>query len=209
MPEPTIDVANADLLLSTTRAVRKRLDLERPVPREVILECIRLAVQAPTASNSQTWRWVVVTDAAKRAALSDLYGATARPYLEAGARGEMSPDRQTIRVYESALYLLDVLARVPVHEVLEPRLGDAPRGRLEVRRPAHLGRQRERVEEPPHRARERGAGGGAIRRVPRSGERGGRAAPREIGAGGEAALRLGRPRPGGADGPSAHPAPGT
>ena len=125
MPEPTIDVANADLLLSTTRAVRKRLDLDRPVPREVILECIRLAVQAPTASNSQTWRWVVVTDAAKRAALADLYGATARPYLEAGARGEMSPDRQTIRVYESALYLLDVLARVPVHVIpcIEGRVG--------------------------------------------------------------------------------------
>ena len=87
MPEPTIDVANADLLLTTTRAVRKRLDLERPVPREVILECIRLAVQAPTASNSQTWRFIVVTDPDKRAALADLYGATGRPYLEAGARG--------------------------------------------------------------------------------------------------------------------------
>jgi nitroreductase len=125
MPEPTIDVANADLLLSTTRAVRKRLDLERPVPREVILECIRLAVQAPTASNSQTWRFIVVTDAAKRAALAELYGATGRPYLEAGARGEMSDDRQTVRVYESALYLLDILHRVPVHVIpcIEGRVG--------------------------------------------------------------------------------------
>jgi nitroreductase len=127
MPDSTIDVANADLLLSTTRAVRKRLDLERPVPREPILECIRLAVQAPTASNSQTWRWVVVTDPAKRAALAELYGATGRPYLEAGARGEMSDDRQTIRVYESALYLLDTLAQVPVHVIpcIEGRVSDA------------------------------------------------------------------------------------
>src|ERR1700710_148628 len=59
--QPQIDVANADLLLSTTRSVRKRLDFERPVEREVLLECLELAVQAPTASNRQTWRWIVVT----------------------------------------------------------------------------------------------------------------------------------------------------
>jgi nitroreductase len=117
MSDNPIDLENADLLLSTTRAVRRRLDLERPVPREVILECVRLAVQAPTASNGQTWRWMIVTDAEKRAALADLYGSTARPYLEAGARGDISNDPQTIRVYESAVYLLDILARVPVHVI--------------------------------------------------------------------------------------------
>jgi nitroreductase len=117
MAENPIDLENADLLLSTTRAVRRRLDLERPVPRDVILECVRVAVQAPTASNSQSWRWMIVTDAKKRAALAELYSATSRPYLEAGARGEMSHDPQTIRVYESALYLLDVLDRVPVHVI--------------------------------------------------------------------------------------------
>ncbi len=117
MPDNLIDVDNADLLLSTTRSVRKRLDLERPVPREVILECIRLAVQAPTASNSQNWRWMIVTDPEKRAALAELYGSTARPYLEAGAAGKMSGGPQTIRVYNSALYLLDILDRVPVHVI--------------------------------------------------------------------------------------------
>jgi nitroreductase len=117
MPTNPIDIANADLLLSTTRSVRKRLDLDRPVPREVILECVRMAVQAPTASNGQGWRWMIVTDPAKRAALSELYGSTGRPYLEAGARGEMGDDPQKIRVYKSALYLLDVLARVPVHVI--------------------------------------------------------------------------------------------
>jgi nitroreductase len=117
MPDNPIDVANADLLLSTTRSVRKRLDLERPVPRAVILECIRLAVQAPTASNSQNWRWMIVTDPDKRAALAELYGSTARPYLEAGAAGKMSGEPQTIRVYNSALYLLDILDRVPVHVI--------------------------------------------------------------------------------------------
>ena len=68
-----MDLATVDHLLSTTRAVRKRLDLSRPVEPEVIEECLRLAIQAPTGSNSQGWRWVVVTDADKRAALADIY----------------------------------------------------------------------------------------------------------------------------------------
>ena len=55
-----------DDVLRTTRAVRRRLDLDRPVEREVVLECLRLAIQAPTASNAQDWRWLVVTDAPTR-----------------------------------------------------------------------------------------------------------------------------------------------
>jgi nitroreductase len=126
MSENPIDVENADLLLSTTRSVRRRLDLERPVPREVLLDCVRLAVQAPTASNRQTWRWMMVTDPAKRAALAELYGS-GRPYLEAGAAGQLSDDPQTVRVYKSALYLVDILADVPVHVIpcLEGR-ADSP-----------------------------------------------------------------------------------
>ncbi|WP_369741582.1 nitroreductase family protein [Mycobacterium servetii] len=73
-----MDIASVDELLTTTRAVRKRLDLDRPVGRDVILECIRLAIQAPTASNAQDWRWLVVTDADKRAAIADTYRGIAR-----------------------------------------------------------------------------------------------------------------------------------
>jgi len=62
-----------DELLTTTRAVRKRLDLNRPVEREVILECLAIAQQAPTASNMQNWHFVVVTDPGKRAALAEIY----------------------------------------------------------------------------------------------------------------------------------------
>jgi len=61
-----------DHLLLTTRAVRKRLDLDRPVPPQVVEECLRLAIQAPTGSNRQGWHWVVVTDADKRAALAEM-----------------------------------------------------------------------------------------------------------------------------------------
>src|SRR5919206_3982880 len=81
-----------DELLSTTRAVRKRLDLERPVEREVLEECLQLAQQAPTASYSQNWHFVVVTDAEKRAALGDLWREVAHPYLNRGGErtGQMA-----------------------------------------------------------------------------------------------------------------------
>ena len=107
------DLAQTDALLATTRAVRKRLDLDRPVPREVILECLQLAVQAPTGSNSQTWRWMVVEDAAKRQAIADFYGKAGRDYLEKKAKSTEG-SAQTKRVYDSALWLADNMARVPV-----------------------------------------------------------------------------------------------
>src|SRR5690242_1889014 len=62
-----------DALLTTTRAVRKRLDFDRPVPLDVVRECIDIATQAPTGSNQQGWQWVVVTDAEKRRALGEMY----------------------------------------------------------------------------------------------------------------------------------------
>ena len=106
------DLAMTDALLSTTRAVRKRLDLERPVPREVILECLELAVQAPTASNSQTWRWLVIDDAAKRAALAELYRKGALPYLNAGLKPSSADPDQSGRVRDSALWLAENLEKV-------------------------------------------------------------------------------------------------
>ena len=77
-----------DELLTTTRAVRKRLDLERPVEREVLEECLWLAQQAPTASYSQNWHFVVVTDADKRAAIGEIWRKVAYPYLERGGPRE-------------------------------------------------------------------------------------------------------------------------
>ena len=67
-----LDLTN-DELLSTTRAVRKRLDLTRPVPPEVILECLKLAQQAPTGGYAENWHFVVVTDPEKKAGLADLW----------------------------------------------------------------------------------------------------------------------------------------
>ena len=122
------DIAMTDALLSTTRAVRKRLDLERPVPRAVIDECLELAVQAPTGSNSQTWRWVVVDDAGKRQALADLYRKGAEPYLSGAS--EQAGDAQTRRVFDSAMYLMDRLQDVPVHVI--PCLAGRPEANAPV-----------------------------------------------------------------------------
>ncbi len=110
-----MDIATVDELLTTTRAVRKRLDLDRPVGREVVLECIRLAMQAPTASNAQDWRWLVITDADKRAAIADIYRRVGDEYLAYAAREASDP--QTRRVYAGAQALTETLARVPVHVI--------------------------------------------------------------------------------------------
>ena len=111
------DLAETDRLLSTTRAVRKRLDLDRPVEREVLLECIRLSQQAPTPSNSQTWRWLIVTDPDKRAALAEMYRQGGLGYLEAARDNLDGTDTQTHLVYESAVWLAQNLERVPVHVI--------------------------------------------------------------------------------------------
>jgi nitroreductase len=110
-----VDVRSVDELLTTTRAVRTRLDLTRPVGREVILECVRIAMQAPTASNAQDWRWLVVTNADKRAAIAEIYRSIGAGYLAQAAANE--PDAQTRRVYRSALGLTETLAKVPVHVI--------------------------------------------------------------------------------------------
>lgn len=118
----TLDIDTCDELLTTTRAVRRRLDLTRPVPRGVIEACLELAVQAPTGSNSQTWRWLVVDDADKRQALADLYRRGGEAYLTAA--GETATG-QTARVFRSALYLMEHLHEVPVHVI--PCLEGRPR----------------------------------------------------------------------------------
>jgi nitroreductase len=112
-----------DELLTTTRAVRKRLDLSKPVEREVIEECIAIAQQAPTASNRQNWHFVVVTDSSKRDALASLYRKGAEIYMSLPAAKDNErfddPARNTTqaRVRGSAMYLVEHLHEVPVHVI--------------------------------------------------------------------------------------------
>ncbi len=114
----TFDLDVTDRLLSTTRAVRKRLDLTRDVPDSVLLDCIRLSQQAPTGSNMQGWRWLVVRDTAKRKRLAELYRRAGSEYLEQGKQQAASSGHgQTIRVVDSSRYLLEHLHEVPIHVI--------------------------------------------------------------------------------------------
>jgi nitroreductase len=121
-----------DELLTTTRAVRKRLDLTRPVPRAVIEECITIGVQAPSGSNRQAWQWVPVDDAETKVRLAELYRDVFDDYQprSAGyAEGDTRAERRAA-VTDSAVYLRNHLHEVPVLLVVfqEGRLEELPLG---------------------------------------------------------------------------------
>jgi nitroreductase len=128
-----MDIATADLLLTTTRSVRKRLDLRRPVDPGIIERAIEIAFQAPTGSNTQGWHFVVVTDAAKRAGIARLYKRAFELYTsgQLAARTELPPDdpraAQLARILDSASYLAEHLHEVPVHVIacVEGRVEEA------------------------------------------------------------------------------------
>ena len=110
-----------DELLTTTRAVRKRLDLDRPVDDDLIRECVRVAMQSPSGSNDMTMRFVVVKDEDKRRAIGEIYRRCWEIYttLDGVYAGSIRKDTaaeqaQQDRVVESAVHLSENLARVPV-----------------------------------------------------------------------------------------------
>ncbi|MDX3101790.1 nitroreductase family protein [Nonomuraea angiospora] len=115
----TIELSPDDLL-TTTRSVRKRLDLTRPVPLELVRECLEVALQAPSGGNRQGWHWMVVTDPELRKAVGSYYERSHQAYFEsgtsAGALFQDDPVRaaQQRRVGESSLYLAEHMGDVPV-----------------------------------------------------------------------------------------------
>ncbi len=105
-----------DELLTTTRAVRKRLDLERPVGREVLEECLALAQQAPTGSYKQDWHFLVVTDPGLRAGLAELWRKGGEKYLAGVSDPDEIPGMMG-RVLGGVFHLRDHLHEVPVHVI--------------------------------------------------------------------------------------------
>ena len=105
-----------DEVLTSTRAVRKRLDFDRPVPRELLLECLQVAVQAPTGSNRQGWQFVAISDPERKRAITDLYRRSwdkykttpAPNYAEEDVRGQRMP-----AVRDSSQYLADRYHEAP------------------------------------------------------------------------------------------------
>ncbi len=112
-----LDRASIDHVLTTTRAVRRRLDLDRPVSLEVIHECLDIALQAPTGFNLQNWRWLVITDPELRRRLGTIYRRSLRPFIELMDAQTAPEDTTTQRVSTSSWYLAEHLHEVPVHVV--------------------------------------------------------------------------------------------
>ncbi|MDI9914132.1 nitroreductase family protein [Rhodococcus sp. IEGM 1379] len=116
---PVLDLT-PDELLTTTRTVRKRLDLTRPVPLDLIKECLEVALQAPSGSNRQGWQWVVVTDPDLRSAVGKIYKEVTDEYLlSQGSAAKLfgdNPDRASVqqRVGTSVEWLGDHMGDVPV-----------------------------------------------------------------------------------------------
>jgi len=125
---------SADEVLTTTRAVRRRLDLARPVERGVLEDCLRIALQAPSGSNAQGWHFVVVTDEDCRRALAEIYRRAwaiyeTMPFAAGNLEVEGQERRVTQqRVMESARHLAEHLHEVPVHVVpcVEGRVDGQP-----------------------------------------------------------------------------------
>ena len=136
-----------DELLTTTRAVRKRLDFDRPVAMSVIRECLEIALQAPSGSNAQGWQFMVVTDAAKRRALADLYKKAWAVYetMPIAAHhvhaGDPSMKAVQDRVVSSAEFLSRNLERAPAFLIpcLTPRLDASAGPMLNMMASASLG----------------------------------------------------------------------
>lgn len=117
---PRLDLT-PDELLTTTRTVRKRLDLARPVEPEVLKECLETALQAPSGSNRQDWHFLIVRDESRRLALAELYRRSYQHYLASpGAVNKLfADDLQRYltqqRIMSSTAYLVEHIHEVPVH----------------------------------------------------------------------------------------------
>ncbi|MGX4695413.1 nitroreductase family protein [Streptomyces sp. JNUCC 63] len=124
-----LPITDFETVLTTTRAVRRRLDFDRPVPRETVLDCLRIALQAPTGGDAEDWRFVLVGDPEVRRAIGEeyqrLFDLHVRPRMAAILDGgtmrthpparplDDAARRRKERVYSGAAYLAENLGRAP------------------------------------------------------------------------------------------------
>ncbi|MBO4205706.1 nitroreductase family protein [Micromonospora echinofusca] len=127
----TLPFTDLNHVLTTTRSVRLRLDYDRPVPIDVVGECLQLALQAPTGGAAEDWRWLVVADPARKAELARLYHAAYQEHvhrpLHSAAGAESSSVRgrlggvdaygavsaRTARILRGAAHLAEHIGRAP------------------------------------------------------------------------------------------------
>jgi nitroreductase len=110
-----MDLATVDHPLTTTRSVKKRLDLQRPVERNVIEECLEIATQAPVGGNVPTYHFIVITDPEKKKRIADLYRKFYyESYVPRREKQEVPfPDKET-KFWDVTTYLADHFHEVPV-----------------------------------------------------------------------------------------------
>lgn len=108
-----VDLASVDGVLSTTRSVRLRLDFDRPVPNDVIADCIDIAEQGPGGGNQSSRRWLVVRDPKMREAVAKLYYDTVGEFMARGRAATEGTDHPMTGVMKSAAYLAEHMAEVP------------------------------------------------------------------------------------------------
>jgi len=109
----TIDVNSVDEALTTTRAVRLRLDLERPVDNDIIYDCIDIAEQAPSGGNQGSRRWIIVRDPAVKAAIAELYMATGGEFMIDSRDKLDGTGHPQEKVMKSSAFLAEHLAEAP------------------------------------------------------------------------------------------------
>lgn len=113
-----MDLESCDHLLTTTRSVRKRLDLERPVEPEVIEACLEIALQAPSGSNRQGWHFIVVRDPERKKGLAELYRKAVMVHFESEHRVVFPPDHpradEQARIESSAFHLAEHMEEIPL-----------------------------------------------------------------------------------------------
>jgi nitroreductase len=132
MTENAAHPMSATQVLTTTRSVRKRLDLERPVDLAVVDECLDIALQAPSGSNRQGWHFVVIDDPDVRRAIGEIYRQTADAYLASAVSAVRlfadQPDRAAVqaRVGDSIAHLGEVMGRAPVLVIGCIQIADGP-----------------------------------------------------------------------------------
>jgi nitroreductase len=126
VPDTTRTMLTPDELLTTTRSVRKRLDFDRPVDPTLIDECLEIALQAPTASNRQSWHFVVVTDPELKEGIAEHYRKSFAAYIRPAAPDE----HDRARMFSSSSYLAERFGEVPAHVIfcLRGRLEGQPHG---------------------------------------------------------------------------------
>ena len=101
-------------MMHTCRAMR-RLKPD-PVPEELLVKLVDAAIHAPSSSNAQNWRFVIVRDREQKRRIAELWRAGFAWYGDTIGAAALRPGEdadQRVRSQRALQYLLDHLEEVP------------------------------------------------------------------------------------------------